>query len=183
MLMVTNLFPTKPLAHRSAQWVRMSLRLLGLTAWLLLALLCLTVTGCRPTAPIPTSTPTVIPFATFTSTPVAIALATAQPVAAAPTPMPLPTTQTLTITLPAPLYYLGEDQQIWHCEPTGALAQLTQEAAGITAYDLALMHGRLVYVTNEYRNLVEFDPASNQRTEHNLAQRPEYGVPDWHDPA
>lgn len=45
--MITTFFPTKPPDSKSAQWIRLSLRLLGLIAWLLFALLCLTTTGCR----------------------------------------------------------------------------------------------------------------------------------------
>ncbi|MFZ4661637.1 MAG: TolB family protein [Caldilineaceae bacterium] len=62
-------FSAQSLAPQSAQWIRLSLRLLGLIAWLLLALLWVMTTGCRATAAAPTPTATVVPFPTFTPTP------------------------------------------------------------------------------------------------------------------
>lgn len=59
-------FLTKMQQPSSAQWIRLGLRLLGLPPWLLLALLCLTSTGCRATAAVPTAT--VGPAPTFAPT-------------------------------------------------------------------------------------------------------------------
>lgn len=47
--------------------------------------------------------------------------------------------------------------------PEYSLEQVTQEAAPITDFAISPVHGRLAYVTNEYRDLIEFDPATGQR--------------------
>ena len=80
-------------APQSARWIRLSLRLLGLLAWLLLALLCLTATGCRAREAAPTPTATVVPFPTLTATPILVPTAT--PVAVSPLPTALAAAQDL----------------------------------------------------------------------------------------
>ncbi|MFN8490819.1 MAG: MG2 domain-containing protein [Caldilineaceae bacterium] len=68
------------------------------------------------------------------------------------------------VKLPAPLYFLGEDAQIWRLAQDGQTkTKVTAEAAGITAFDVSRVHGRLVYVTADEQNLIEFDPTTKQR--------------------
>ena len=140
-------------------------------------LLGLLITGCGPLySAAPTPTATVIPFPTFTATPamppitsvVADPSPTLSPTATIPTSLPpsSPLQLTLPATLPAPLYYLdeaGQIQRVVGVAPTYSVEQVTYENAPITDFDLSLVHGRLIYVTDDYRELVEFDPVTNQR--------------------
>lgn len=91
----------------------------------------------------------------------------------------------LSAPLPAPLYYLNETGQIWRvvgAPPEYILAQVTQEAVPITDFTISPVHGRLVYVTDDYRDLIEFDPVTQQRVV-KLADLdrslPPNGI-DWH---
>ena len=172
--MSTKLFLANRLDQRSARWPRLSLHLLGALAWLLLACLCLMATACRTPTPAPTAT--VVPVPTFTATsvqPPPIQLARTEPTLTPP-PLPPPNQPTprpvlplsLSAQLPASLYYLNETGAIWRMvgAPTAyTLEQVTQEAAPITDFAISPVHGRLAYVTNEYRDLIEFDPATQQR--------------------
>lgn len=91
----------------------------------------------------------------------------------------------LSAPLPAPLYYLNETGQIWRvvgAPPEYILEQVTQEATPITDFAISPVHGCLVYVTDDYRDLIEFDPATQQRVV-KLADLdrslPPNGI-DWH---
>jgi hypothetical protein len=68
------------------------------------------------------------------------------------TPQPTPTQQPeAPIVLPAPLYYLvssGTTQQIWRIETDGTTrTQVTQEAAGVSDFDVSARDGSLAYVS------------------------------------
>ena len=110
-------FSAQPLAPQAARWIRSSRRLLGLLAWLLLALLGLTATGCRSTEPAPAPTATVVPFPTFTSTP--ISEPTATPIAVHPLPTALATAHNLPLWI---AYNAGGSLGLWQA---GANHELT----------------------------------------------------------
>ena len=68
------------------------------------------------------------------------------------TPQPTPTQQPTTpAVLPAPLYFLalsGTTPQIWRIETNGTTrSQITQEAAGVTDFDVSPRDGSLAYVS------------------------------------
>ena len=139
--------------------------------WLMSTMLiCLLITGCRstPSAADPTPVRAMTPVPTFTTTPESTPTLTQISPPLSPTPVPTPqpvitlTPLNETVRLPATLYFLSMEGQLWSLGgQTNQYRQLTNEALPIIDFDIALTHGRLVYVTNN--QLIEFDPATNQR--------------------
>ncbi|MCE7981358.1 MAG: hypothetical protein DYG89_09220 [Caldilinea sp. CFX5] len=144
-----NHFAMRPLTPQSAQWLRISLRLLGVLAWLMLALIWLLVPGCSGSRPTPTPIVTIIPFPTFTPTPIlstAAAIASTHPL---PTSLQSTSPQSASAPLPAPLYFLNPQGQIMRLEADGITVQpVTNEAAPITAFDVDPTGAYVVYVSN-----------------------------------
>ena len=63
------------------------------------------------------------------------------------TPSTLRATQGIVNPLPAPFYFLGQDQQIWHLARDGvSITQVTTESSPITDFDISPADGSLVYV-------------------------------------
>lgn len=140
MTILPAYFSAQPLAPQAARWIRMSLRLLGLIAWLLFALLCLTATGCRATEAAPPPTATVIPFPTFTATPVERPTMTPATIAQSTPAAPQ------SVSLPAALYLLTSDGQVARLDADGStITLLTTEPEPIVAFDVSPTDGRLAY--------------------------------------
>ena len=124
MFRPTTRFAPQTMKPQSAHLLRLSLRILGLMAWLLFVLFGLMATGCRITAPLPT-----LPLAAVS---------------------PLPTVASNgSAVLPAPLYFLPDQGQIMRLETDGVtLHQITNEATPIIAFDVDPTGAYLVYVSN-----------------------------------
>lgn len=144
MSMQINHFTMRPLTPQSAQWLRIGLRLLGVLAWLLLALTWLLVPGCSGSQPTPTPIVTISPFPTYTPTPVLSTAATITSTHSLPT-----SPQSASAPLPAPLYFLNPQGQIMRLAADGVTVQpVTNEAAPITAFAVDPTGAYIVYVSN-----------------------------------
>jgi hypothetical protein len=52
------------------------------------------------------------------------------------------------VVLPAPLYFIGDDEQIWRIETDGTTEiQITDEAESVTDFDISPVYGSIAYVT------------------------------------
>jgi hypothetical protein len=113
-------------------------------------LFALTVAACAPTQVAAPANPTIEPAAIPTQTPTPAIISTISVLM--DTPQPTPTQQPTTpAVLPAPLYFLapsGATPQIWRIETNGTTrSQITQEAAGVTDFDVSAGDGSLAYVS------------------------------------
>ena len=113
------------------------------------ALTMLMAAACVPALPPSSAGPNVstVPVQTPTPAPIVSTIP-----ALTNTPQPTTTQQpAASIVLPAPLYYLapnGTTQQIWRIETDGTTrTQITQEAAGVSDFDMSARDGSLAYVS------------------------------------
>jgi dipeptidyl aminopeptidase/acylaminoacyl peptidase len=110
----------------------------------------LTAAACVPASPAATGEPIVSTIPALTETPQPAATLT-------------PTTPTV---LPAPLYYLapnGATSQIWRIETDGTTrTQITQEAAGVSDFDVSAHDGSLAYISGN--TLITTDGLGNNRS-------------------
>ena len=129
----------------------------------------LTAAACVPALP-PSSTGSnvnTVPAQTPTPAPIvsAIPALTDTPETARPQPTPTQPPAVPTV-LPAPLYYLapsGATQQIWRIETDGTTrTQITQEAAGVTDFDVSARDGSLAFLSGNA--LVTMDGRGNNRS-------------------
>jgi hypothetical protein len=144
-----NHFTMRPLTPRSAHWLRIGLRLLGMLAWLLLAFLWLLAPGCSGARLTPTPIVTIIPIPTTTPPPTATVAAVITTTNLLPTNKQSASSQRTGAPLPAPLYFLNPQGQIMRLAADGVTVQpVTNEAAPITAFDVDPTGAYVVYVRN-----------------------------------
>ncbi len=124
--------------------------------YVMLAAVAFVTTSCHAIEPVPSTplsvpaTPVLIPTAIIQQTSTISATANLLPTVM-PTPIPTTTVSaTAANVLPAPLYFLGEDQQIWRLSGNDfTYSQLTAESQPIIDFDVSPIAGSLIYLVKE----------------------------------